>query len=106
MPFTPGPWSVGRTLATPTTRKWTPEEITANDKIEHLMVFSHFIPDDQGKSRQLVATCVVPDDARLIALAPEMFKKLKQLAELGCGLCSCELRDEALKLIEQVEGEG
>lgn len=85
MPFTPGPWTLqecpsGRQLLIRAGGDWKKHPQT------HLQI----LPDA---------------DARLIALAPEMFKKLKQLAELGCGLCSCELRDEALTLIEQIEGE-
>jgi hypothetical protein len=77
---TPGPWSQGRTLGTPQTRKWTSKQWADNDARERTMVFANFREDDQGRSRQLVADCCSTEaDARLIAAAPDLLAALIDL---------------------------
>ena len=76
---TPGPWSQGYTLATRQTRRWSPEEIAANDARERLMVFSGFTHLDEGRGRERVALCYRAEDARLIAAAPDMLEALEDL---------------------------
>ena len=79
MNHTKGPWRQGITLMTPTTRKWKSGHIEANDLAESLFVFANFKNDekDQGRSRILVAKAQTPEDANLIAAAPEMLELLK-----------------------------
>jgi hypothetical protein len=79
---TPGPWLRGITLATRRTLRWPKSQWKGNDAIEQTMIFSSFKMEDEGKSRQLVATLnpLHPDyeaNARLIAAAPELLKAAK-----------------------------
>jgi hypothetical protein len=78
---TPGPWSQGYTLTTRQTRRWSPEEIAANDARERLMVFSGFTHLDEGQGRERVALCYRAEDARLIAAAPELLEALESAAD-------------------------
>ena len=48
--------SRGRTLMTNRTRKWTTEQIEANDKIEKSMLFTEFNLLDSGRGREVVCT--------------------------------------------------
>ena len=78
---TPGPWSQGYTLATRQTRRWSPEEIAANDAHERLMVFSGFTHLDEGRGRERVALCYRAEDACLIAAAPELLQEVEWLLD-------------------------
>jgi len=81
---TPGPWSVGRTLLTPETRKWSKEQIEKNDSIEEQFIFANFHAEDQGKGRICIASCHGfrgnnKANAKLISCAPELLEALKGL---------------------------
>lgn len=54
---TPGPWRVGTTISTPTTRKWSKEQWDRNEAEENGMVFSRFSGFDGGTGRVMVAHC-------------------------------------------------
>ena len=82
MKHTPGPWSQGRTLETPQTRRWTEEQIESNDREERRRVFANFSAQDQGRGRHLVATCETEPDAALIAAAPDLLFAAKQALDL------------------------
>lgn len=98
---TPEPWTVGRTLDTPQTHRWTRAEREANDRVESRLVFSGFSAVDQGRSRVLVAECQRPDDARMIAAAPDLltaceaFARDAEYRDGRCGYCriDCERFD-------------
>lgn len=109
---TPGPWSQGVTLNTRETRRWSPEETATNDVRERLMVFSGFTPLDEGRGRRRVAICDRPEDARLIAKAPEMRDMLLELFEdpdvqlaLGGNPNRIQaLIERALALVDDIKG--
>jgi len=48
-------WSVGHVLDTPTTRRFSLEEMKRSQEREGCMVFKNFHTHDSGKSRELVA---------------------------------------------------
>ena len=54
---TDGNYKIGYTLCTDQTRKWSDEQINANNDHEHRMIFVNFEPDDQGRSRVMIAKC-------------------------------------------------
>jgi len=85
--YAPGIWERGKTLLTPTTRKWTKEEWDRNEREERRSIFQHFKMSDQGRSRNRVA--IVEDyhpdferNANLIAAAPELYEQLKAAIEI------------------------
>ncbi len=75
------------------------------------MVFSGFTPLDEGRGRRRVAICDRPEDARLIAKAPEMLDLLVDaLGNLDFAGGDEELtederawRDRALALLSTLE---
>ncbi len=76
---TPGPWRVGVLLETSLTRRWPESQKENARKIESLCVFSNFLESDQGRSRNRIAVCDTPENARLIAAAPELLSALETL---------------------------
>lgn len=87
---TPGPWRVGETLDTPQTRKWTADRRRRNDSLEATMVFARFTAEDQGRGRIPIAECFsgngreqAHENARLIALAPELVEALRDVYRLS-----------------------
>lgn len=68
--FTPGPWRQGVTLVTDVTRRWTTEQVRANNAREELEVYAYLSEEDGGVRRELVARCVRVEDAELVAAAP------------------------------------
>ena len=60
---TQGRLTVGRTLRTRQTERWTDEEVAHNDAIESRLVFAHFTAADEGRGRFRVAECREPADA-------------------------------------------
>ncbi len=61
------PLRQGRTLMTPTTRHWSPEQMRENDESEARKICLNFHEEDQGKSRVIVAQTFgkdAPDIAR------------------------------------------
>lgn len=76
------PWRRGLTLCTPLTRDWTQQKIYYNNLKEQQIVFSDFMDEDQGRSRQKVCTLNIDHqkyerNARMIENAPEMLRALK-----------------------------
>jgi len=76
--------SRGRTLMTNLTRKWTAEQIEANDKIEKSMLFTEFNLLDSGKSREVVCTMNVhhpmyEEYVNLFEFAPTMLYLLQSV---------------------------
>lgn len=118
MKHTPGPhfklWSQGRTLMTAQTKRWPVEQIRTNDAVESLMIFEGFTAEDQGRGRRLIARVAenhpnAPENATLIAAAPELLDCLKRL------LAKCDeswgipgiwpaTRDDARDAIAKAEG--
>lgn len=80
---TAGPWTQGTTLSTSITRRWTDDEWQANQRRELCLVYSGFSGIDAGRGRLLVAQCVRPEDARLIAAAPDLLAILMAIQEKG-----------------------
>lgn len=72
---TSGDWSIGVTLLTPTTKKWTAEQIAENDEIENRTVFSNFHSLDNGRSRYRICICNCVEDAVFISKAPSLLKQ-------------------------------
>jgi hypothetical protein len=62
-------WQVGKTLLTPTTRRWSKDEWYANEARERRCVFRYFTSLDQGRGRELIAEFRNPDDAALAVKA-------------------------------------
>jgi len=56
--------SVGITLITPTTKRWSKEEIAENNKREQCMIFKNFSRKDKGKSREFITRCQTPSEAK------------------------------------------
>lgn len=79
---TQGVWRQGKTLLTAQTRRWSPERMAANEAVERLKVFANFTPEDEGRSRDLIADCRSFDDARKIALVNPMARVCEAAAEL------------------------
>lgn len=126
MKHTPGPWSIGKTLYTKETARWSLIRVEENDEIEKQMVFSDFSALDDGKNRKCVSNCCVPvftieecqANARLIAAAPDMYEALTECANnlkflsnhltgrMGEGaLAEIErLADEAFLVLAKAEG--
>lgn len=61
-------WKTGLTLSTSDTKRWSKEQIEANDKIEARMVFENFSIADQGRSRKLICVCSTPEQAALVCV--------------------------------------
>lgn len=77
----------GTTIITPTTKKWSKEEMERNEETESRMIFTDFSFEDTGKSRQLVCTMNVnhPDYReyrKLIEYAPSLLNELKAMVNL------------------------
>lgn len=60
------PWAQGVTLTTARTRRWTAEQVAANNAIERRMIFAGFSHFDEGRSRVRIAVCEREEDARRI----------------------------------------
>lgn len=71
-------WTQGVVLMTPTTRRFTPEQMAEAQARENRAVFADFSAMDEGRSRRLVGTFERPEDAAFAALAPEMLAALKE----------------------------
>lgn len=59
----------GFTLLTSRTRDWTKELIARNNAAEELLIFESFREDDDGRSRNRVATCFDSSQAKAIVSA-------------------------------------
>ena len=57
----PEPWSSGKTLLTPITKRWSKQQWDQNEIDEGKRIFSNFRVEDQGRSRQLIAVLDVLD---------------------------------------------
>lgn len=80
-------WTIGKTLITPTTSKWSSDEIERNNAREAKSIFSDFDYDDLGKSRKLVCTIsdAHPDfenNRELIRKAPDLQRVLLEVNRL------------------------
>jgi hypothetical protein len=80
-------WQRGRTLITPVTRKWTPEQFAQNDLYERTIVFSDFTNIDAGRSRKQVCSLNTShpefeQNAKLIENAPAMLSQLHVCLQL------------------------
>ena len=73
-PKTPLPWSVGRVLDTPTTRRFDPETRAQYQERESRLVFSNFSPEDRGTGRSAVAEFRFPEDAAFVADLVDRFR--------------------------------
>lgn len=88
MNHTPAPWKQGELLDTYSTLKWSDDDRDRASKRESLMVFSNFTPEDQGRSRKLIASCSIElhdikeaeANARLITAAPDLLQALELLS--------------------------
>lgn len=83
-------WKRGITLMTPTTKRWSKEQIEKNDSIEQTMVFSNFSSMDLGTGRQLICTLNrnnvdYEKNAKLIEAAPELHSTLKEIYDITAG---------------------
>ena len=101
-------WSRGRTLRTPQTEKWTPEQIAINDEVEATIIFSDFTSKDAGRGRQRV--CVLnaqhPDyeqNAETIAQAPDLLNERDRLKEQNAELLAALI--DAKETIKAWHGE-
>jgi len=79
-------WKRGVTLMTPTTKRWSKEQIEKNDNIEQTMIFSNFSATDLGIGRELVCTLNRSNtdyekNAKLIEAAPYLCNALNELVE-------------------------
>ena len=79
-------WKRGITLMTPTTKRWSKEQIEKNDSIEQTMIFSNFSAMDLGTGRQLICTLNrnnidYEKNAKLIEAAPDLYNTLNELIE-------------------------
>lgn len=59
--------SVGVTLDTRETRRWSPERRAENDARESRLIFAGFSQLDEGRSRRLIAECHGPDGPAMAA---------------------------------------
>jgi hypothetical protein len=66
----------GRTLMTRITQTWPAEKIRENDESEARHVFRNFFDEDEGRSRQLVATFEDAKDARAYVMLKNMAAEL------------------------------
>lgn len=71
----------GETLITTTTKRWTYEQIEANDKIEQLIIYTDFSDKDEGRSRNRL--CVLNeyhpnlgDYKKLLLAAPDLLRAI------------------------------
>ena len=79
-------WTRGTTLLTEQTRRWSKEQLEANESREQSLIFAHFSAADQGRSREVIAEVRRdhPDydaNARLIAAAPLLLEDLRYVAD-------------------------
>jgi hypothetical protein len=80
-------WSRGITLMTQQTKRWPPEMIKENDRLEQARVFSDFSSRDGGRSREVVCTINefhkdYEQNALLIENAPELLESLKACIDI------------------------
>ena len=47
-------WRRGTTILTPTTKRWSQEQLDHSDEIEKSMIFDNFKSIDSGKSREMI----------------------------------------------------
>ncbi len=78
----------GTTILTPTTKRWSKEEMERNEETESRMIFTDFSFEDTGRSRQLVCTMNVnhPDYReyrKLIEHSPRLLKVLKDIVAIS-----------------------
>lgn len=100
---TDGNYKIGYTMCTEQTRKWTDEQINANNDQEHRMIFVDFEPDDQGKGRRLIAKCDTTGQAInvMTAIRTTRLDARFELADLIHKLVSThELKDQPDEMIQ------
>lgn len=77
-------WKRGTTLITNRTKKWSKEQIEANNNIEETLIFSSFNFHNQGISRQLVCELnpshpKFENNRALIEAAPDLLLGIRNI---------------------------
>ena len=105
---TVGPWRQGVFLDLPAYARAGDDWKAAQRRRESLSVFSNFHIEDHGKSRFLVATTRRPEDAVLIAAAPELRERLAELVKQMYALATDECKEwrDAEALLTRLRDEG
>jgi hypothetical protein len=62
-------WRVGKLLNTRTTLEWSESDRKRGEFEESRRIFANFTAVDAGRSRELIAVCTTPEDARFIVKA-------------------------------------
>ncbi|WP_299010023.1 hypothetical protein [uncultured Caulobacter sp.] len=102
---TPGPWSQGVTLRTSATARWTADQFAENDLRERRMVFARFSARDGGRSRQLVAMCERPEDASLVAAAPDLLSACQSVIPKNLATDNRNIPDDQIIPLDFTMGE-
>ena len=105
---TDGHWEAGYTLHTQATRRWTAEKRAENDAIEEVNVFSHFTPQDEGRSR--VRICEMnrglPNwkaNQKLILAAPDLYESLGKALRMLTRLVNLNTSLKGRQLLKELD---
>lgn len=104
---TPGPWRQGFTMVTNTTKRWSAKQFAANQQREQRSVYANFSANDRGCGRKLIAVCESPDDAAIVAVAPDLLEALEHMLNVCPAIDSSgeEARGKALAIVARAKGE-
>lgn len=105
---TPGPWNQGLTLITNTTKRWSAKQFADNQQREQRSVYANFSANDRGCGRKLIAVCESPDDAAIVAVAPDLLEQLEDILSslkvLGINGLDTEIKN-ATAVVARAKGE-